>query len=108
MGATEFDVTATGKNAQEAFDRAVDRAHYEVGHKGYSGTIAEKSTFKMFSVPDGMSVGEFVMAVMEEDDDHDEPGVCQAVRCYQDKWGPACCIFLDDYNTYEFFGLACC
>lgn len=51
MGATNFETTATGKTAREAFLNAVNDAHYWHGHGGYTGTIAEKPGFIEFSVP---------------------------------------------------------
>lgn len=51
MGATNFEVIATGKTAREAFLSAVDDARYWNGHGGYTGTIAEKSGFTEFVVP---------------------------------------------------------
>lgn len=51
MGATNFEVIATGKTAREAFLSAVDEARYWNGHGGYTGTIAEKPGFTEFVVP---------------------------------------------------------
>lgn len=51
MGATNFETTATGKTAREAFLNAVNEAHYWHGHGGYTGTIAEKPGFIEFAVP---------------------------------------------------------
>ena len=52
MGATEFITLEAGKyaSASEAFRRAQERARYEYGHGGYTGTIAEKSGFRMMEV----------------------------------------------------------
>ncbi len=43
MGAEQFEAWAKGETAQEAFDEAKEQAYYDVGHQGYSGTIAEKA-----------------------------------------------------------------
>lgn len=51
MGGTNFETTATGKTAREAFANAVSQAQWEHGHGGYTGTIAEKPGFTEFSVP---------------------------------------------------------
>ena len=51
MGATNFETTATGKTAREAFLNAVNDAYYWNGHGGYTGTIAEKPGFVEFAVP---------------------------------------------------------
>lgn len=45
MGANTFSTLSSGKTAQEAFREAVQRALYDYGHRGYTGTIAEKQEF---------------------------------------------------------------
>ena len=45
MGATTFSTYGLGKTAGDAFYAAQDRARYEYGHGGYTGTIAEKSGY---------------------------------------------------------------
>lgn len=82
MGATNFHYTSSGPTAQEAFTNAVKEAQWEYGHGGYTGTIAEKTTFTMVSdMP--LSSGEadrLANSLMDTD--------------YGDKWGPAGCIEL--------------
>lgn len=51
MGATNFYTEANGATLSEAFQTAVDNAHYEYGHRGYTGTIAEKSGAVEFRIP---------------------------------------------------------
>ena len=89
MSATEFWEEATGATAQEAFDAAVAQAKYDYGHRGYTGTIAEKT--------------EFVIVEAEEDIG------AQVERMINDdevtKWGPAGCIQIGD-NEWLFFGWA--
>lgn len=51
MGATNFYCEANGKTLSEAFQTAVDNAYYEYGHRGYTGTIAEKSGAIEFRIP---------------------------------------------------------
>lgn len=80
MGANTFLTEARGSTAQEAFDSAVAAAQYDHGHSGYTGTIAEKSSFK----------------VVTGDPDPDR---------FDDKWGPAGCIALGD-DLFVFFGWA--
>ena len=50
MGASDFRTSARGNTAREAFDNAVKEAQYDRGHSGYTGTIAEKGSFRMISV----------------------------------------------------------
>jgi hypothetical protein len=51
MGATTFTTKAHGKTVAEAFHSAVEDAYYWNGHGGYSGTIAEKPSATVFTVP---------------------------------------------------------
>lgn len=95
MGATEFLITSHGSSAEEAFGRAVEEAQWDSGNGGYTGTIAEKTQFKMVTVPKGKDPVEFAENILYEDDEH----------WVQDKWGPAACIKLSD-DKYLFFGLA--
>jgi hypothetical protein len=53
MGATTFSTYGLGKTAGDAFYAAQDRARYEYGHGGYTGTIAEKSGYVLFAIPNG-------------------------------------------------------
>lgn len=51
MGACDFMNVGCGKSAQEVFSQLRDDAAYEHGHGGYTGTIAEKSSFTMLPTP---------------------------------------------------------
>ena len=106
MGACTFYDSARGKTAREAFSTCRENAQYEHGHGGYSGTIAEKSSFKEFTPPKNMSIKEFIRAIEEYDEsDTDAPyEVRAAYKVYDDKWGPAVCV--KDGDTYLFFGYA--
>jgi hypothetical protein len=46
-GASEFEDYINNPQPNQAFDRARDDARHESGSGGYSGTIAEKSSFKI-------------------------------------------------------------
>jgi len=113
MGAAEFYIRKKGiyKNAREAFNEAVEDAAYEHGHGGYTGTIAEKNSFREIEIPGRKDVRDFIAECM-----NDENHFCQ------DKWGPAACVSLkgdrlakerDDrykgkrnFNVFYFFGWA--
>lgn len=104
MGATTFVQGKSGKSADDAFWDAAEDARYEYGHRGYTGTIAEKSSYVMIELPEGRSVEEFINELIEEGD----PRI-------DDKWGPAGCIDLgptkegkDGWHHYVFFGWASC
>lgn len=51
MGASDFIDYGIGKTADEAFSNAVQQARYDYGHAGYTGTIAEKPGFVLFTLP---------------------------------------------------------
>jgi hypothetical protein len=93
-GGTTFMVQASGSTAQKAFQSAVKEAHYEYGHRGYTGTIAEKNSFTMISCPKDTNPSDFADNLIDEGD----PRI-------NDKWGPAGCIALGK-NRYLFFGWA--
>jgi len=48
-GGTDFSVFVRGTDPRKAFREAVEDARHEHGHGGYSGSIAEKSDFKLRS-----------------------------------------------------------
>ena len=101
MGATNFYSHSKGTTATEAFNKAVKEAQWESGHRGYTGTIAEKSTFTIAS-DKPLSPGEantLANSLLDTD--------------YKDKWGPAGCIQLLSANSqpseiklFLFFGWA--
>jgi hypothetical protein len=99
MGADEFLVKQTAISAKRAFILAVEDARDEYGHRGYTGTIAEKSSFRMIVPPNEEGSEEYANSLLELDDHW----VCN-------KWGPAGCILLEEHedgtNMYLFFGLA--
>lgn len=99
MGAQRFTVDARGRTAKEAFDAAVEQAQHDYGHRGYTGTIAEKGGdgFEMVTVPAGRSPDDVVRLLFEEDPRAD------------DKWGPALCVrrtFDGDNSLFTFVGSA--
>lgn len=101
MGASEFEVRTSGKTPDEAFRRAVEDAQYESGHGGYTGTIAEKSSFKLVTPKAGDSPLDCVRRCVDDDN-----------HWSQDKWGPAACVRLGENehapgeSFYAFFGWA--
>lgn len=100
MGATEFMITSRGETSTRAFKAAVDRAAYEHGHGGYTGTIAEKGEFVEIRPPADrktiQDLYDYANELLNDDD----------VRI-SDKWGPAGCIKLKE-GEYLFFGYASC
>lgn len=94
MGADTFYCKAKGKNAKDAFNKAVEAAQYDHGHGGYSGTIAEKDDFIMITLPEGVNPSAYAYALIDEEDSR-----------IDDKWGPAGCFDLGN-GEYFFFGWA--
>lgn len=94
MGAAEFAVRVRGKTANEAFISVVENAQWQYGHGGYTGTIAEKSSFVLLHPPGGENPRTFAERLLREDD----PRV-------SDKWGPAGCVKTGP-EEWLFFGLA--
>lgn len=93
MGAEYFQVKATGATIDEAFRKAVDEARYNYGHAGYTGTIAEKSSYTLHRNLMGLAPDQFISYILDADED----------AC--DKWGPANAIEVAP-NTWVFFGYA--
>lgn len=108
MGADSFRNVAHGKTAKEAFNSAVEHAAWEHGHGGYSGTIAEKSSFTVIAKADPLQIGvdpmtakdrlEQAYALSDKLMDSRDPRII-------DKWGRAGCIDVGE-GTYLFFGWA--
>jgi hypothetical protein len=94
MGGEQFFITSQGKTAKEAFSDAVADAKHNYGHRGYTGTIAEKNSFVEIAVPNNENPKSFAQKLLDEDD----PRV-------DDKFGPAGCVALGDGN-FAFFGWA--
>lgn len=100
MGATTFDTNAKGKDAKAAFLAAQQQARYDRGHSGYTGTIAEKSSFVMIPADPRTTDLEAARALVREMLNDGDPRI-------DDKWGPAGCIALKD-GSFLFFGWASC
>ncbi len=96
MGGTTFMIRVKGKSADAAFRAAVKDAQHEHGHGGYTGTIAEKSSFVTFVGPVDKSVTPEAYAGAMLDDENSQ---------VYDKWGPAGCIKVAE-GEYLFFGWA--
>ena len=110
-----------GKTAQAAFDKVVEQAQWEHGHRGYSGTIAEKRSMVEFQRPKGMRRATVIQAVRDlgrigfDDDGNAQTDKVQAkypklpiakmLEVYDDKWGPSLAIELAK-GEYLFAGWA--
>lgn len=98
MGAEQFSQIVKGfTTANAAFESAVAEAHWDFGHAGYTGTIAEKKEFVMIDVPDKWGPWDpedYAYSLIDEGDER-----------INDKWGPAGCIDLG-LDNWLFFGWA--
>lgn len=102
MGADSFMQFAIGKDAAEAFGKAVESAQYDYGHRGYTGTIAEKEGFIKipFSRETNGDPQKYAAKLISDGDQR-----------IDDKWGPAGCFDLGPIDhggnhRYLFFGWA--
>jgi hypothetical protein len=115
MGAVTFQTYGQGDTALQAFTDAVDRAYYEHGHGGYTGTIVEKDGFVEFSLPAGKTLADFDAALDSHFDDDSAPmrklfgdeTTFRLLSAYDSKWGPAVAIKSSDKEWF-FCGWASC
>lgn len=96
MGASDFTIHVKGKTAKDAFNSAREDALYDYGHRGYTGTIAEKHSF--VGVGRVKTAKEAITLAYKLIDEQD-PRI-------DDKWGPAGCIEVEEDGSYVFFGWA--
>lgn len=94
MGAVVFMNVGLGDTAKKAFDSLVYEARYQHGHGGYTGTIAEKNSFVMIPLAEGLDAFQYAEQLIDDCD----PRV-------DDKWGTAGCIHIKD-DEYLFLGWA--
>ena len=105
MGADSFINQAKGSSAEDAFHKAKAQAEYDYGHAGYTGTIAEKSEFVLFTPPEGVVSQKEIVAWAESAQNHDTNGDDKLDEVANDKWGPAAAVKLPD-GSFLFFGWA--
>ena len=96
MGTIDFETISKAKGAKSAFNKALKEAKKIHGTGGYSGTIAEKSSFVMITVPKGQEPYKYANKLLALED----PQIA-------DKWGPAGCVKIAD-GEFLFFGFASC
>jgi hypothetical protein len=96
MGANTFGCTAYGKDVATAFRNAREDAQYENGHSGYSGTIAEKTSYKLITLSEEV-INDPTLFDAKIDELTDTK--------FEDKWGPAGAVKIKE-GEYYFFGWA--
>jgi len=80
IGGATFFTYGYGKDAKEAFRRSVEEARWESGHGGYTGTIAEKSSYIL--IPPSEHKGKNKIKYAESLIDKEDSRI-------DDKWGPS-------------------
>ena len=100
MGASEFVTVSKGKDAKTAFAAAKQNARYDYGHRGYTGTVAEKQDLVMMGRASSEAEAEKMARTFLYEGD----------KRIDDKWGPAGCIEVEgkerEAKTFVFFGWA--
>lgn len=123
MGAEDFTHHAAGESMTQAFNLAQEDARYNYGHAGYTGTIAEKESFKRVTLPEGVSYDEvlnLIFDAIKPNFDGNDPKnksfarleklfgwreAVSMVNTYDDKWGP--CIGMEiTPGRFVFAGIA--
>lgn len=96
MGAQSFIHTGKGDTVQDAFASARDKAAWDYGHGGYTGSLAEKDSFVLIPIPSEWegTPEQYVNHLFQQDDPRIE-----------DKWGPAGAVEIAP-KTWIFFGYA--
>jgi len=115
MGATNYVTISKGKDAKDAFSSARDKAQWDHGHGGYTGTIAEKDSFVEFPRPKGVhlkTIKKVIYGMTWEgksitklEKKYPKFPIRQMAQVWNDKWGPSACMELQP-KTYIFFGMA--
>jgi len=94
MGASTFQQIGYGVTSLEAFKQGKETAEYDYGHRGYTGSMAEKDSFVEIDLPEGMNPEEYAELLVSKSDER-----------IDDKWGDAGCLKVKD-GEYLFFGWA--
>lgn len=95
MGAAEFTAVSDNDDVSRAFAELTTEARHEHGHGGYTGTIAEKDTYRVFRIQPH---------TLEEADQIAYDYLERDTGKFCDKYGPAGAIKL--HKGWLFFGVA--
>lgn len=109
MGAEQFTVESRFPgDVTEAFRQVREDALYDYGHAGYTGTIAEKDGYVVYTPPANISVNQVLEAFWSYPASRPEWADSKydaAFEQYDDKWGFAVALKNDD-GTWTFTGWA--
>lgn len=103
MGAEQFFEVGVGATAEAAFKHRRNQDLYAYGHAGYTGTLAEKDSFRILQVPKDELPREFAVRYLDKETIADVDGPEE--ESIHSKWGPAGCVRLSE-NSWLFFGWA--
>lgn len=126
MGATNFETIAFGDTVRDAFNAAVEQAHWEYGHRGYTGTIAEKSLGGSAILPAGLTAVQTLRLIEAYWPEHEDwqkfedpkamvpekwhpdtpeaakPAIRRLWEAWGEKWGPALALPLTPDEVAQF------
>ncbi len=105
MGAEIFETISIGKNVKEAYEKAVERANYDYGHRGYTGEINVKNGYielnreQLGDIP----INIIVELISQQKESYFHSSLMKGIiekfhQYYDDKWGPAVAIKLTDFE----------
>lgn len=106
MGGEIFIMFETGRGIKSAFSKAVKNALYHYGHRGYTGTIAEKEYVVEIPIPKDFNPD---MAPEKRAEAWANELISKEDDRINDTWGPAGGAFVageGKEKTYIFFGWA--
>jgi hypothetical protein len=124
MGAEIFEDVGVGKTIHDAFLSVKENALHECGHRGYTGTIAEKGSYTLFDRPKNLTVDQILEGGLCGWLEYEDPAMKdnksfleKVFKVADDKWGNAACIELtaeehtitnlpEDAKVFLFFGNA--
>jgi hypothetical protein len=91
MGAEQFTVESrVTDSVAEAFKQVREDALYDCGHRGYTGTIAEKHGYVVYTPPADISAGQVLEAFWSYPNvtpEWADSKYAAAYEQYNDKWG---------------------
>lgn len=121
MGAEQFEVHVEGvSDVQQAFNDAVEQAAWEYGHGGYTGTIAEKGSYVILNLPEGVTAAQAIDDLCRSQgyftyqngrstwvESNPKDYLPENIRQeFNDKWGDAVAIRDDEGTGWWFAGYA--
>jgi hypothetical protein len=109
MGAQSFYNKSKGVSARDCFQDQMQLAKHEHGHGGYTGTIAEKSSYTNSRKPKEFDAENWIKLLEYFDEEENKENehyyaLKKDSEVYHNKWGDALCI--STHDGYIFCGYA--